>query len=334
MTRLAELRSLARRRSRSLIGTIQSHRTGSLLLRNPSSSGHLRTGQPGRIVEQQDGLVPAAERERRRLVVPGNAVAGPEPGHLAPRELGQPQEDARRLRARHRRRQRQLDPGAACRTFAGLLDDRHPLAAHAHRRQHGELAPRYRGPFRDADCGRLAAADIPVAAAGAEPAQQVPEQRLLKQGPRARARPPPPELGRLRYPLAKAFHGVVQGPAERGLPDDVAAVSRHALRQVGPAGDHGQRLRRPRGSRRRHLPRATRRSGPRPARAGGRLDAWYARRASPVPGPCAAARRRRSRAPGGDWRPRWQRWRRTCRAGTPTSWCRHTRLRHGGCHRG
>ncbi len=101
---------------------------------------------------------------------------------------------------------------------------------------------RHGGPLRHADRRRLAAADIPVTAARPEPGEQMAEQRLLEQRPGSVAGPPAPELGRLVQPLTESLERVVQRPAERGLADHVAAVARHALGQVCPAGDHRDRV--------------------------------------------------------------------------------------------
>ena len=119
-----------------------------------------------------------------------------------------------------------------------LLDDRHPLAAHAERGQHGERPAAGRRPFRYPGRRHPAAADVPVPGARAEPAQQVPEGRLLETGPRALADPPAPEGRGPVRPRAQPFHGVIQGPRERGLADAFPAVAGHPAGHVGPAGNH------------------------------------------------------------------------------------------------
>ena len=78
-------------------------------------------------------------------------------------------------------------------------------------------------------------------AAGAEPLQ-VPEHPLLEDPPRSFVAPP------LRVdpgpvdPGAEALHRVVQGPAERGLAQDVPAVTGHPAARVRPAGDDREQL--------------------------------------------------------------------------------------------
>src|SRR5262249_40188582 len=56
--------------------------------RETGQVGYGRPGQLGRVLEQQHALVPAAEREGGRLVVPADAVPRAEPGHRAPRVTG------------------------------------------------------------------------------------------------------------------------------------------------------------------------------------------------------------------------------------------------------
>ncbi len=77
-------------------------------------------------------------------------------------------------------------------------------------------------------------------APGPSQAQQVPQGRLLEAGPRTLADPPAPEGRGPVRPRAQPFHGVVQGPRERGLADALPAVAGHPAGHVRPAGNHGE----------------------------------------------------------------------------------------------
>ncbi len=173
-------------------------------------------------------------------MVPGNAVARPEPGHLPPRVLAEPQEDPGGVRARHRGRDGQLDSRAPERVVAHLLDHRHSLAAHPDRGQHRVGAQRGGRALGDADQRLLAGPHVPVPGPRAEPAEEMAEHGLLESGPGALVGPPLPEILGLRRPRSQTFHRVIERPAERSLPDHVAAVSRHPPGHVGPARQHRQ----------------------------------------------------------------------------------------------
>src|SRR6266581_7207110 len=119
-----------------------------------------------------------AQRERAGLVVPAEAVTWPEPGHVPPRVLGEPEEDPGRVRARQRGRDGELDPGLRADVLHQLLDHRHPLAAHPDGGQDRVVPVAGWRPLGDADLRLLAAADVPVPGAWTEPAEQVAEHGL------------------------------------------------------------------------------------------------------------------------------------------------------------
>ena len=237
-------------------------------------------------------------------------------------------------RARHGRGQGQLDPGPAGRALAGLLDDRHPLAAHPGRGQHGVGTLRGRRPLGHPDQRRPPAADVPVLPPGPSRPSRCPEHGLLERCPRAGVRAPRPEPPGSAIRGPRPSRASIQRPAERGLPDDVARVPGHALGHVGPAGDHRERLavlqhghavaflqpqRAQRGRVQRRPPAAGAWCAPRASPGPGRSSAW--------PGPRPAARRR-------GWRSRSPRPGRRRRARRRPWSCRRTRPPPGGCRRG
>src|SRR5262249_51832185 len=133
-----------------------------------------------------------------------------DPGDLTPRVLRQPQEDPGGLIARQRRRDRELDSCAPAGAGPSLLDPRHPLAAHANRRQHRVGASSGRRSLGYSDLGPPVARHIPVARARTEPCKQMAEHALLKLGPRLRVEPPAPEVRCFGYPRAKTLPRVIE----------------------------------------------------------------------------------------------------------------------------
>ena len=203
----------------------------------------LGTGQRARGVEQQHRPVALAlaQRERRGLVVPANAMAGPEPGHRTPGIGREPWKYPGRLGARQRGGDGELDPGVSAGVVEHLLDHGHPLAAHAHRGQDRVRTVRTRGPFGHSGQRQLTRGHVPVVPARPQSRLQVPEQRLLELPPTAARLPPAPVGPGPFQPGREPFHGVVERPAERRLADHVAAVAGHAAAGVGPARDDRER---------------------------------------------------------------------------------------------
>src|SRR5215468_11187371 len=182
---------------------------------------HRRPGEPGRILEQENSLVPAAEREGRRLVIPADAVPRAEPGHCAPRVSRQPQEHQRGYSWRQCGRDRELDPAVLGRVIDDLFDDRHPLRAHSDR---GQYRVRPAGSGRalgDPDRWPPALRAVPVVRARAEARGQVRQRSLLELTPAGGRVAPPPELPGAFHPGTEPLDGVVKRPAERRLADNI-----------------------------------------------------------------------------------------------------------------